>query len=102
MKKIILLIFVLILSIQSVSAAGNLTDTVPNLIKLGADAVIRGIGDNFYSLAGANSTDDKSALMTSLIISSNEQFINNGSCTDNSLTYVTLFCLGNLGSRTVI
>ncbi len=76
MSKLMILILVLILSVNIASAA-NLTDTVPNLIKMGFDETVRSVGNDFYSLAGANDTANKSALMTSLIISSNDQFINN-------------------------
>ncbi len=76
MRKLIILIMVLILSIYPVSAV-DLNDVVPDLIKLGFDKVVKGVGNDLYSLSGANDTTDKNAPMTSLIISSNEQFINN-------------------------
>jgi hypothetical protein len=75
----------------------NLSETVPNLIAQGADKIIKNTGDNLYSLAGANNSADSNYFMSSLLVSSNDQFINNPWIQDmkgfNSFWYGVFFLL---------
>jgi hypothetical protein len=54
----------------------DINSTIPNLISLGIDNVIHHWADNIYSFSSVNGTT-QSSMMSSLIISSNDQFINN-------------------------
>jgi hypothetical protein len=78
--------------------AGSLdaNSTIPTLISLGIDNVIHHWADNIYAFSNANTTSPGST-MSSLIISSNDQFINNPFVTAmkdfNAFWYAVLYLL---------
>jgi hypothetical protein len=55
----------------------NLSETVPRLVSQGFDEILRGIGNNVYGLAGANNSAAQNKIMTNMIVSNNDQFLNN-------------------------
>ena len=55
----------------------NLSETVPKLVSQGFDEILRGSGNNIYGLAGANNSADQNQFMTNMIVSNNDQFLNN-------------------------
>jgi hypothetical protein len=55
----------------------NLSETVPKLVSQGFDEILRGLGNNVYGLAGANNSADQNQFMTNMIVSNNDQFLNN-------------------------
>jgi hypothetical protein len=78
--KIIFILITLLSTTQTVGAAPaepSLTDTVPHLIALGFDEILKNLGDSAYSLAGANNSSELNLHMAQLLIQSNDQFLDN-------------------------
>jgi hypothetical protein len=70
---------------------------LPDLISAGIDTFIHHIGDSIYAFSSVNGTTNQSSSMASLIISSNDQFINNPFVTGmkdfNAFWYAVLYLL---------
>lgn len=77
--KIVFILITILITLQTATALDplNLTATVPHLIALGFDEILKSLGDSVYSLAGVNNSGEMNLYMTQLLISSNDQFLDN-------------------------
>lgn len=77
--KALLLISIILISVLAQQAAAEENDPgiIPRLIALGFDEILRSLGNQIYSLAGAGNQTETNQYMTDLIIGSNAGFIDN-------------------------